>query len=117
MSKEEIRKYGYGLGVDAVGFASIQDYKSERSPDPKSILPEAKSIVVLGHRMIDGALDGENPRINMAGRMAVMDTSKHDLYLMAKFVEKKFKVRAATVLPSYPLVRPFANNRIDILLS
>jgi epoxyqueuosine reductase len=103
MNQEEIREYGYGLGVDVVGFASLEDYKSERSPDPKSILPEAKSVVVLGHRMIDGALDGPNPRINIAGRMAVMDTSKHDLYLMAKFIEKKFKVKAATVLSSYPL--------------
>lgn len=103
MSKEEIREYGYSLGVDVVGFASIQDYKSERSPDPKNILPDAKSIVVLGHRMIDGALDGKNPRINMGGRMVVMDTSKSHLYLMARFVEKKFKMRAATVLPSYPL--------------
>lgn len=103
MIKEEIREYGYSLGIDVVGFASVQDYKSERSPDLKSILPKAKSIVVLGHRMIDGSLDGRNPRINMAGRMAVMDTSKHDLYLMAKFIEMKFRVRAATVLSSYPL--------------
>ena len=103
MDKEEIREYGYRIGVDVMGFASLEDYKSERSPDPRSILPHAKSIVVLGHQMIHGALDSKNPRINMAGRMAVMDTSKSHLYLMAKYVETKFKVRASPVLSSYPL--------------
>jgi len=53
--------------------------------------------------MIDGALDSKNDRVNMAGRMAVMDTSKNHLYLLARFMERKFKVRAAPVLSSYPL--------------
>ncbi len=103
MMKEEIREYAGGLSVDVLGFASLADYHSPRSPDPQDILPGAKSIVVLGHRMIDGALDSKNQRINIAGRMAVMDTSKHDLYLLAKFIERKYKAKAATVLSSYPL--------------
>ena len=74
MSKEEIRGYGLELGIDVIGFTSLEDYKSERSPDPRSILPKSKSIIVLGHRMIDGALDSNNARINMSGRMGVMDT-------------------------------------------
>lgn len=53
--------------------------------------------------MIDGALDSKNDRVNMAGRMAVMDTSKNHLYLLSRFMERKFKVRAAPVLSSYPL--------------
>jgi len=51
MEKEQIRKYGLELGVDAVGFVALEDYKSPKSPDPKSYLPKAKSIVVLAHRM------------------------------------------------------------------
>ncbi len=31
MSKEEIREYGLDLGVDVIGFASLEDYKSGRS--------------------------------------------------------------------------------------
>jgi epoxyqueuosine reductase QueG len=103
MSKEEIRGYGLDLGVDVIGFTSLEDYKSERSPDPRSILPKSKSIIVLGHRMIDGALDSNNPRINMSGRMGVMDTSKNHLYLVARFIEKKYKARTSPVLSSYPL--------------
>lgn len=103
MSKKEIREYALSLGVDAVGFTSITDYKSQRSPDPHTILPDVKSIIVLGHRMIDGALDSQNMRVAMAARMGVMDTSKSHLYLISKFIEDKFNVKAAMVLSSYPL--------------
>jgi epoxyqueuosine reductase QueG len=103
MSKEEIRKYAMELGVDVVGFASLGDYRSKKSPDPLTILPKARSIVVLGHRMIDGALDSGNPRVNMVGRMTVMDTSKSHLYLTARFIERKFRARTSPVLSSYPL--------------
>jgi len=103
MSKEAIRKYGLNLGIDVVGFTSIDDYKSERSPDPRTILPDVKSIIVLGHRMIDGALDSKNMRIAIAARMGVMDMSKSHVYSMSKFIEDKFKVKAAPVLSSYPL--------------
>jgi epoxyqueuosine reductase QueG len=103
MNKEEIRKYALNLGVDVVGFVSIDDYKSKRSPDPRNILPGGKSIIVLGHRMIDGALDSKNMRIAMAARMGVMDTSKSHVYLISKFIEDKFMTKAAPVLSSYPL--------------
>ena len=103
MEKEQIRKYGLEIGVDAVGFVALEDYKSPKSPDPKSYLPKANSIVVLAHRMIDGALDSKNPRFNIAGRMAVMDTSKSHLYLMARLIEGRTGKKASPVLSSYPL--------------
>lgn len=103
MSKEAIRKYGLHLGIDVVGFTSIDNYRSERSPDPHTILPDVKSIVVLGHRMIDGALESKNMRVAMMARMGVMDTSKSHLYLMARFIEDRFKAKAAPIISSYPL--------------
>jgi epoxyqueuosine reductase len=41
--KEEIRNFGLALGADAVGFASIRDYRSARCPDPNTILEGVKS--------------------------------------------------------------------------
>ena len=89
MKKEEIRTFARGLGVDAVGFLALADYKSPKSPDPRSYLPKAQSLIVFGHRMIDGALDSKNPRFNIAGRMAVMDTSKAHLYQVARLIEDR----------------------------
>jgi len=103
MKKEDIRKSARDLGVDVVGFLALGDYKSPRSPDPKSYLPQAKSIVVFGHRMLNGALDSKNARFNIAGRMAVMDTSKAHLYQMARLIEDRTGKPASPVLSSYPL--------------
>jgi epoxyqueuosine reductase len=103
MNKEEIRSFALNRGVDAVGFLSLEDYKSPKSPDPRNWLPKARSIIVFAHRMLDGALDSENPRFNIAGRMAVMDTSKAHLYQIARFIEDGTGKPASPVLSSYPL--------------
>ena len=101
--EEEIRKYSRELGADAVGFASIENYRSPKSPDPKTILANARSLVVFGYREVDGALESGNARISMASRQAVMDLSKKNNYLVAKFVEDRFRARSAFVLTSFPL--------------
>jgi len=101
--EEEIRKYGRELGADAVGFASIENYRSPKSPDLKTILPEARSLVVFGYREIDGALETENARVSMAARLAVMDLAKKNDYLVARFIEDRWKARSVFVLTSFPL--------------
>lgn len=101
--KEEIRKKAFDLGVDDIGFASIDDYKSPRSPDPKKILPGVKSLVVLAYRQTDGGLDTPNMRVAMAARMGMMDCAKEHSYEVTRFIENRFKVRATPILFSYPL--------------
>ncbi|MBT8489938.1 MAG: 4Fe-4S binding protein [Deltaproteobacteria bacterium] len=103
MKKEDIRQYGYDLGADVVGFAAIEDYKSRQSPDPKTLMPEVKSLIVLGYREIDGALDSDNDRINLASRMGAMDISRANNYLISRFIEDTYKAKAASVTFSYPL--------------
>ncbi|MCU0582709.1 MAG: 4Fe-4S binding protein [Syntrophales bacterium] len=103
MKKEDIRTFALSQGADAVGFLALADYKSPKLPDPRSYLPKAQSLIVFGHRMLDGALDSENPRFNIAGRMAVMDTSKAHLYQVARLLEDRTGKRASPVLSSYPL--------------
>jgi epoxyqueuosine reductase len=103
MGKEAIRRYGQEMGADVVGFAAVEDYRSERSPDPKTILPGVKSMVVLGYREIGGAVESENTRIAMTARMGVMDLAKKTTYLTARFIEERFHVRAAPIALSYPL--------------
>jgi len=101
--EEEIRKYSRELGADTVGFASVENYRSPKSPDLKTILPNARSLVVFGYREVDGALESGNARVSMAGRMAVMDLAKKNDYLMARFIEDRWKARSAFVLTSFPL--------------
>ncbi len=103
MNREKIRKFGHQLQADLVGFASIEDYHSKRSPDPKTILPGVRSIVVLGFRELDGALESENTRTAMSCRMSTMHMAESASYRMARFIEDSYKVKAASVLVSYPL--------------
>jgi len=103
MSKEDIRSYALNLGADAVGFAAIEDYKSPKSPDPKLILPGVKSIVVMAYRELDGGVESMNTRTCMSGRMALMELSQKNVYLLGRYVEDKYRVRTAPVLISYPL--------------
>jgi len=103
MSKEDIRNYAMNLGADAVGFAAIADYKSPKSPDPKLILPKVKSIVVAAYRELDGGVESMNARTCMSGRMALMELSAKNVYLLGRYVEDKYRVKTAPVLLSYPL--------------
>jgi hypothetical protein len=56
MSKEDIRQMGLSYGADVVGFAAVEDYQSKRSPDPKTILPGIRSMIILGFREMNGSL-------------------------------------------------------------
>jgi epoxyqueuosine reductase len=103
MDKESIRQYCRDLGADVVGFASIDDYQSKKTPDPKTILAGVKSMIVLGYREIDGAIDSGNDRISMSARLGSMDLSKKNSYLISRFVEDTFNAKSAPVLFSYPL--------------
>jgi epoxyqueuosine reductase QueG len=113
MGKGDIRHYARQLGADAVGFAAVEDYRSPRSPDPASILPGVRSMVVLGYRETHGAVESENPRISMGARMGGMELSLKNNYLLSRYIETTFGCRAAPVPFSYPLdMGPEANGLI-----
>lgn len=103
MDKENIRDYGIELGADVVGFADIADYSSERSPDPKTMLPGVKSMVVLGYRECHGAIESENKRISMATRMGMMELGLKNNYLMTRYIERETETKTVSIPPSYPL--------------
>jgi len=103
MDKENIRQFAYDCRADAVGFASLADYKSERSPDPTKIMKNASSLVVLGYRELDGSVESRNVRISMTGRMGGIETSLKDSYLVARHIEDKYKVKATPIPYGAPL--------------
>jgi epoxyqueuosine reductase QueG len=103
MSKEEIRKMGLSLGADVVGFAAVEDYKSKRAPDLKTLFPGIRSMVVVGFREINGSLASDTGRISMHSRIGMMDLTRKCTYHMAKALEDKYRVKAAPIMPSYPL--------------
>ncbi|MCP4542025.1 MAG: epoxyqueuosine reductase [Chloroflexi bacterium] len=101
--KEQIRQFGHELGADVVGFAAIDDYQAKRPPDPRIILPGVKSLVVLGYRELDGVVESENPRVSFASRMGAMELSIKNNYLLSRYIEDHYHVKAAAIPASYPL--------------
>ena len=103
MNKEDIRAWGYEFGADAVGFAAIEDYRSPKSPDAKTLLPGVRSIVVLGFKELDGGLDSSFRRLSMMSRLCSMNAAKSAAYSLGRRIEGRLKAKAAPVLFSYPL--------------
>lgn len=101
--KEEIRSRAKDMGADLVGFLNLKDYNSPRSPDPKKYLPSARSIIVLGFRVLSGAYE-TGTWSRMHSYLYCMETvAQYCIYLLSKYLEDQHKAKVF-VIPSH---RPF----------
>ena len=103
MDKDKVREFGLGLGADVVGFASIDDYQSPRSPDPRKILSGVRSLVVMGFREIQGAVESDFPRVGMVCRLGSIEVALSASFRLARFLEKETKTKTVPIAPSYPM--------------
>lgn len=99
--EKQIRDYILDLGVDDVGFASVQDYQSPKSYEITKFLPDAKSIIVLAYRVLTSC---ESPSTSAAqnGYLDLGSFARTSSYQIARFLERKYNARVATLPISYP---------------
>jgi len=88
--KEKIKNYAEEIGVDDIGFASVQNYKSPNSIPIKELFPEAKTIIVLAFQQIDNC-ESENDQFASVGIKIVTEFSHSCTYKLARFIKKQFK--------------------------
>jgi len=100
--KERIREFALSVGVDDIGIAATQDYRSPQSPDLQTIFPGAKSLVVLAYKELPNC-ESQNMQIAMAGRLDVMEFARSCNYRLGRFLDRELKAKAMTVPLSYPL--------------
>ncbi len=100
--KNKIREFALGLGIDDIGFAGIQDYKSPRSPQIGEIFPDAKTIIIMANREMSHC-ESPNMQIAMNGRLDIMEFARHCNFELAHYLEKKCGARAMSIPLSYPL--------------
>jgi epoxyqueuosine reductase QueG len=100
--KNRIREFALGLGVEDVGFAAVEDYKSPLSTPIRDIFPNAKSIVVMALKELDNC-ESENQQIMMHGKMNTMAFARSCNYRVARFIQKECKARAMSIQNSYPI--------------
>lgn len=101
--KQNIREFALSLGVDDVGFASVVDYDSPRSPKIEAISPDIKSIIVLAYKELSSC-EGPDMDTAMAGRQAAYEYARIANYRIARYIENKYRCKAFTV----PGANPFA---------
>jgi Uncharacterized Fe-S protein len=59
LTKEKIKEYAKNLGADIVGITSLDRFEgAPMQMDPRLIMPEAKSMIVMGFRVMRGSLRG-----------------------------------------------------------
>ncbi len=59
MTKEELKRLAKNLGADLVGIASMDRFEgAPKQMDPRYIMPEAKSMIVMCFRVMRGSLRG-----------------------------------------------------------
>ena len=59
MTKEELKTLAKSLGADLVGIASMDRFEgAPKEMDPRYIMPEAKSMIVMCFRVMRGSLRG-----------------------------------------------------------
>jgi len=100
--KKRIREFALSMGVDDVGVAAAQDYRSPQSPDLQTIFPGVKSLIVLAYKELQNC-ESQNMQIAMAGRLDVMEFARSCNYRFARFLDRELKAKAMTVPLSYPL--------------
>jgi epoxyqueuosine reductase QueG len=103
--KNEIKDYAKDVGVDDIGFASVESYISPNTPPIKEIYPKASTIIVLAFQQLDNC-ESENIQIASAGSKILSDFADLCTYKISRFLKQKFK---ATVI-SIPSMTPVNRN-------
>lgn len=107
--KEEIKDYALGIGVDDIGFASINNYNSPNTPPIKEIYPEAKTIIVLAFQQLD---IGESENINIAssGYRLTSEYADTSTYKIARYLKQKYRAKVIPVSSGTPVNRDPVTN-------
>lgn len=106
--EKTIREFAFQLGIDDVGFARSVDYKSPKSYEITSFLPDAKSIIVLAYKVLSSC---ESPSWTTAlnGYIDLAQFARSTSYRVARFLESNYGAKVANIPLSYPF--EFRNDR------
>lgn len=103
----EVKDLMYSQGVELVGVAAVEEipnYKPARFVD--DVLPGARSVVVLGRRMLRGSIESPSPRVSTAHSNSHYRQLERDCYELGCFLER-MGYRAAVL----PLMLPIEMSR------
>jgi epoxyqueuosine reductase len=100
--KEEIKKYAQSLGVDDLGFAAVENYKSTNSMDIYELFPKVKTIVVLAFQQVDNC-ESEDLQFASVGIKVLSEFSHSTTYQLSSFIKKEFDASVMIVPSAAPI--------------
>lgn len=100
--KESIFEKARELGIDDVGIASIENYKSPNSMDIHELFPDAKNMVVLAFQQVDN-MDSDISQFASVGIKLISDFSQTVSYELANYIKTKFNAKVMIVPSSGPI--------------
>jgi len=101
--KEKIKNFARQVvGVDDVGIAAVENYRSPRSPNITEVFPEVRSIIVLAYRELSNC-ESLSPQISMNGRLDLMAFLRASNYRMTRFLETELNSKAMAVPATFPM--------------
>ena len=101
--KEAVKEYVAGEGADVVGIAGVQDFPESYPPrPPQRIMPEAKSVVVFGLRMLKGVVGSGNMDIFTGESHTIYGELARIGYYTGRFLERA-GYRAVVIPPEEPV--------------
>jgi epoxyqueuosine reductase len=102
--KDEIENFAKEIGVDDIGFASVNNYKSPNTPSIKDIYPKAKTIIVLAFQQLDN-FESNNEQIASVGNKLTTEFANSCTYKIARFIKQKFKAKVISIPVLTPVNR------------
>jgi len=99
----KVKEFVMGQGMDLVGVASVEAVPESYPPRPATaVLPGARSVVVLGLRLLQGSLESPSPRVTYSCIDRVYEEVDRAALFLGKFLEDQ-GYRAAMVSSVGPL--------------
>lgn len=88
---EEVKRFARSVGADCVGIADAERLKgAPEGRRPRDILPEARSVVVMGLRMLEAVVESlPGPVYMNTGYMTLNAELNRMAYQVAKFIEDR----------------------------
>lgn len=99
--KEKIREFIKNIGVDDVGFASVENYISHNTPKIETFFPKAKSIIVMAYKELS-TCESMDPLLAMNGRLDKKEVMRYDSYKICHFLEDQFNAKVLSIPESFP---------------
>jgi epoxyqueuosine reductase len=99
--EDAIRTFALSLGVDDIGFADVLAYNSPQSSEITTLLPNAKSIIVLAFRVLSSC---ESPSWTAAlnGYIDLGSFARTASYRLARHLEAQYGAKVANIPLTYP---------------